>query len=130
MLFDDADREHIPGKLSRYHYFHAERDFREYSSLARQVPLLAIPATLRGHQSRTISLRFNPSSGARRNYGKSPTPSIRRAAPGARSLMAQAEWVRPLSPFVPPTMHHLTLLRRSRSSRSSLANSMTMAYVT
>ncbi len=26
-LFDDADRAHIPSKLSRYQYFHAERDF-------------------------------------------------------------------------------------------------------
>ncbi|HEX7330421.1 MAG TPA: tetratricopeptide repeat protein [Pyrinomonadaceae bacterium] len=26
-MFDDADREHLPGKLRRYQYFHAERDF-------------------------------------------------------------------------------------------------------
>ena len=27
VLFDDADAAHIPGKLKRYHRFHAERDF-------------------------------------------------------------------------------------------------------
>lgn len=27
VLFDDADAAHIPGKLNRYHRFHAERDF-------------------------------------------------------------------------------------------------------
>jgi tetratricopeptide (TPR) repeat protein len=27
VLFDDADSAHIPGKLKRYHRFHAERDF-------------------------------------------------------------------------------------------------------
>jgi len=27
VLFDDADSVHIPGKLKRYHRFHAERDF-------------------------------------------------------------------------------------------------------
>jgi len=26
VLFDDADKEHIPGKLRGYHHFHAERD--------------------------------------------------------------------------------------------------------
>jgi hypothetical protein len=29
VLFDDTDAEHIPGKLKRYHRFHAERDFAD-----------------------------------------------------------------------------------------------------
>lgn len=29
VLFDDADAAHIPGKLSRYRYFHTDRDFAD-----------------------------------------------------------------------------------------------------
>jgi SEFIR domain/NACHT domain len=30
VLFDDADAVHIPGKLKRYHHFHADRDFESF----------------------------------------------------------------------------------------------------
>src|SRR5689334_13321183 len=53
VLFDDADAEHIPGKLKRYHRFHAERDFanivrwlKESEVVTSDTPRTSIPHNL------------------------------------------------------------------------------------
>ncbi len=44
VLFDDADSKHVPGKLKRYHHFHAQRDFaRIVNWLGGTAPLTAPP---------------------------------------------------------------------------------------
>jgi tetratricopeptide (TPR) repeat protein len=51
VLFDDADKAHIPGKLRGYHYFHAERDFENIvrwlgGKLIIDTPRTSIPHNL------------------------------------------------------------------------------------
>jgi len=53
VLFDDADAEHIPGKLKRYHRFYADRDFanivrwlKENEVVTSNTPRTSIPHNL------------------------------------------------------------------------------------
>jgi len=60
VLFDDADAEHIPGKLKRYHRFHAERDFANIVRWLKESEVEQV--THRALRSRTTYRRFSHSS--------------------------------------------------------------------
>lgn len=75
VLFDEADAVHIPGKLKRYHRFHAERDFTNIvrwlgGKLIINAPRTSIPHNLpalqpffgREEELKTIADALNPES--------------------------------------------------------------------
>ena len=83
VLFDDADRAHMPGKLRPYHCFHAERDFAAIvrwlgGSLIIDTPRTTIPHNLPSLQpliSSARSLEVRPRCRSMRSFGDSE-PSI------------------------------------------------------